>query len=353
MLSSGKTKLNVQVAAPSYSLLQATIQDFTDCLGFTVVGSKLYGDHCVMPNGSIWQFIAYDCMEKTVGRKCDILFLNEAILLPEEAFTTLMQGVRQFAILNFNPTRQGWPEKFVKDDRSNLFITTFKDNPYLTPAQVEEFESIKKRAQSPTASMLDLFQYNVYYLGNYSDVGGKVFPMLYTCTEDEYQKLPVKESLGMDFSFKDSADATVLMGVKIYQNCLYIKEYINSTSLANNEKLALAIADCGFDCYNTIFCDMGGLGKERIKALCSAGDYTWSNPAINKGFNCVNAKKGRVVDGLQRMLQFDKIIITENSQSARKEFERYELGPDGNEVSKHQNCVDAARYATVSYNNLY
>lgn len=352
-LCSGKERLNVMVAAATAAQLQATVQDFQDCLGFTVTGNKIYGDHCVMPNGSVWQFKNFDDFSKCVGQKCDWLFLNEAVNLDEQSFGTLVQGVRRGIIMNYNPTRKCWVDKYVKEDKSNLLITTWKDNPYLTPEQIEEFENIKRRALSPTATIFDKYSYTVFYKGDFSDMGGKVFKSLYTCTDEFYDSLHVPEARGLDFGFVDGADNTVLMGVKIYEDCLYIKEYINSKYLANNKDLAFRLAELGFTCYDPIFADFGGCGAERIKKLCSAGDYTWTEPEICRGFDIHNANKTRVIDGLQKLLQYNKIVLTESSEAARAEFERYELGPEGNEVSKHQNCVDAARYAVSSYHLLW
>lgn len=82
-----------------------------------------------------------------------------------------------------------------------------------------------------------------------------------------------------------------------------------------------------------------------MKMLATANDGQWTESPINKGFNIQNARKRRVVDGLQRLLQYDKIIFTEESTDAKREFEDYEIGPEGEETSKHQNCVDAVRYS--------
>ena len=48
------------------------------------------------------------------------------------------------------------------------------------------------------------------------------------------------------------------------------------------------------------------------------------------------------------MLQFEKIFVTDTSYHLRDEMDRYELDAEGKEASKHQNCVDAARYAACS-----
>lgn len=336
------------VAAASASQLAATIQDFQDCLGLVVSGSKVYGDHCMLQNGSIFIFRNFDEYTKCVGQKADILFLNEAVNLDEKSFGTLVQGIRHSIYLNYNPTRKCWVDKYLNKDKSNLLVTTWKDNPYLPDWQKQEFENIKLRAQSSTATIFDRYAYEVFYLGNFTEMSGKVFTMISTITDDEFDKVPVAPSYGLDFGFVDNKDFTCLIACKFYEGTLYAKQLIASGRLANNKDLAFAINDCGLDCYDTIYCDYAGLGKERIKKIATAGDYQWTEPEIKNGFNLVNAKKGRVIDGLQRMLQCDKICVTESSDVLHLELDRYEITPEGKEASKHQNTVDALRYAFVS-----
>lgn len=347
-LASGKQKKEIMVAAASASQLAATIQDFQDCLGVLVTGNKIYGDHYMLPNGSIFVFRNFDEYTKCVGQKCDILFLNEAVNLDEKSFGTLVQGVRHSIYLNYNPTRTCWVDKYIEKDKKNLLITTWKDNPYLPDWQKQEFEDIKKRAQSPTATIFDRYAYEVFYLGNFTEMSGKVFTMISTITDDEFDKVPVAPAYGLDFGFVDNKDFTCVIACKLYEGTLYAKQLIASGHLANNKDLAFALHDAGLDCYDTIYADYAGLGKERIKKLATAGDYEWTEPEIKNGFNIVNAKKGRVIDGLQRMLQCDKICVTESSEILHLELDRYEITPEGKEASKHQNTVDALRYAFIS-----
>lgn len=331
------------VAAASAAQLAATIQDFQDCLGLTVSGSKVYGDHCQLPNGSIFVFRNFDEYTKCVGQKADILFLNEAVNLDEKSFGTLVQGIRHSIYLNYNPTRKCWIDKYVNEDKSNLLITTWKDNPYLPDWQKQEFEDIKTRAQSPTATIFDRYAYEVFYLGNFTEMSGKVFTMISTITDKEFDEVPVQAAYGMDFGWTDGNDETTLVAVKLYNNNLYAKEILYSKGLANDKQLALTLYDLGFDCYDTIVSDAGGMGKTRIFNLCTAGNYEWTEPEISKGFNIVNAKKTRIIDGIQEMLNCDGIYVTDSSTHLRTELDNYEL-KDGTATGK-DHAIDALRYA--------
>lgn len=333
LLCSGKERLHIQVATPTYSLLQATIQDFQDCLGITVQGSKVLGDYAKTDNGSIFEFISYDKPEKAVGRKCDYLFINESIFLPESVFITLVQGVRYGIILNYNPVATAWSDKYIAEDRHNFLITTWRDNPYLTEYQKEEFENLKKRALSPTATILDTFYYKTYYLGEFSDMGGKVFNQIFTCTDEDFEKISIKEVYGLDFGLVNGRDQTALVAVKIYDNCIYAKELIYSDMLAKDEDLSYELKRVGLTQWDSIPADFGGLGKTRIMNLRDT--YGW---------DIICCKKNRILDDIQRMLQFDKIIFTESSRNLRREAEGYELTNEGKPKGS-DHALDAWRYS--------
>lgn len=350
LLASGKPK-TIMVAAASNSQLLATINDFQECLGFHVQGSILYGMHFVLTNGSMFQFKSFDEYTKCVGQKADILFLNEAINLDEKSFTTLVQGITQQIFLNYNPTQKNtYINKFVNKEQTNLLRTTWKDNDHLTDAMREEFEAIKERAMKPYASPFDIYSYRVFYLGEDAEMGGKVFPLLYTISDDDYDKIDAYELKGLDFGFVESRDFTALAGVKIYNNCLYIKEYIyDNVECQKDVNLAHRMRELGINEFEPIACDMAGLGKTRIRNLITAEDGAWTGD-ISSGFYCFNAIKGKILDGLKKMTNFDKIYITESSVNAREEMSSYELDAAGKPVEKYANhLVDAVRYACNSY----
>lgn len=333
------------IAAASANQLQATIQDAIDCLGITVVGNKIYGESCTLPNGSLWQFKNFDEYTKCVGQKADYLFLNEAVNMQEDSFTTLVQGIRRQIITNYNPTRTTWIDKFINDDKSNLLITTWKDNPYLTEQQKEEFENIKKRALSPTATIFDKYAYEVFYKGIFTNMAGKVFRQVYSCSDEEFDKIPTEAAYGLDFGIVEDGDETAMVALKIYNNCIYIKEILYSKHLSNDRDLAKKLYELGFNSFTTIVADYGGLGKTRIRNLANGGDGNWDDDkTICNGFDVINAKKNKIIDDIQRMLQYDKIIVTESSYNLRKEMDNYELKEDG-KPRGIDHLVDCCRYS--------
>ena len=349
--ASGKDPISVMVVSASFPATQLAIKDFQMATGLTVEGSTQLGQHCKLPNGSIFQFKSYDQPQKSQGDHADYLIAEEFLNIDPQILNVALLGIRKQAYFVFNPTRGGIIDKYLLPDKSNMLVTTYKDNPHLTEEQIAEFELMKEKALSPTASIIDQYNYRVYVCGEFSDMAGKVFNIVYSVTDEDYDTIPAPELKAMDFGFVNSKDNTTLVGVKLYNNCIYAREYFTSNQLANNKDLAWTLRDLHISAYEPIVCDYGGMGAEKIKVLASANYGEWSEPELREGFNCVNAKKLRVVDSLNKILNYDKIFVTKTSTTLRSEMDKYELKADGTEASKHENCISAMRYAVISYQN--
>lgn len=349
-LASGKPK-RVLVVTATYPALQLAIDDFQRATGLNVGGNVLLGYSCQMPQGSLWQFKSFDSYTKAQGTTADICILEEALNIDETIVSTLMMSVTEQVYFVFNPTRTSYIDKYILPDKSNYLKTTYLDNPFLTESQIGEFEAMKKRAASPTASILEIYQWKVYGEGDFSSMSGKVFPIIYTCTDEEYDRVSSKELKGLDFGIVESRDQTALCGGKVHNNCLYLREYIyDNMECQKDINLARRMRDLGITEYEPICCDYAGIGKQRIRNLVTACDGEWTEEGISHGFYCYNAEKGKILDGLQRMTNFDKIIVTEKSVNLREELANYELKDDGKPVEKYANhLVDAARYLVNSY----
>lgn len=332
------------VICATYPATTNAIKDFQLATGLSVTGNQIYGQCCVFPNGSVIYFKAFDDPTKAQGTYCDFAIVEEALNIPEQIFSVFAMSIREQVFFLYNPTKNAWTDKYLAADKHNYLKTTFKDNPYLLPEQIQEFDKLKERAFSPTANLFDKYNYQVYYLGNFSNASGKVFQQVYSCTDEEFENIPVQCATGMDFGFVDSKDFTTLVQVKIYQNCIYARERLYSNHLTNNKDLAWELARLGYDCYTPISCDFGGLGKTRIDILSTANYGEWTEKELNKGFGCISANKTKIVEGIQELLQYDKIILTESSINLRKEMDGYELKEDGKPKGT-DHAIDAMRYA--------
>lgn len=353
-LASG-APVTIGVVAASFPALQLAMNDFTRATGLQITGSIMLGYSCALSNGSRFLFRSFDTYQKAQGSTFDILYLEEALNIDEQIVSVLSMSVTGQIFAAFNPTKQSYIDRYIAKDKSNLLITTYKDNPHLTPAQLAEFAEIERRAALPTASLLDVYNKKVYCDGVFGELSGRVFKFVHTCTTAEYEEVPAPELFGLDFGFTQSeqSDATALVGCKLYKGRAYYRQYIYSTQLADNKALALRMAELGMDVYTPIVGDYGGMGAGRIKALVTAGDYQWNEPGISAGFSVQNAQKGKVLDGLNKMNQYE-IWVTEDSTSLREEMDGYELNAEGKPKSGiADHAIDACRYATNSYYNNF
>lgn len=318
--------------------LNNTIQDFENATGYSIRQSMKYGKVYVDDRGNKFSFEHCDDRSKALGNQCDLLFMNESTNIPEDIADAYMLGCTQKVILNFNPIHHGWQEKYINEN--NLLITTWKDNDYLTDAHKSYFLDLKKRYESPTATPLDKFNYEVFYLGQYSNISGSIFTNVSTITLAEYINIPSDEFYGLDFGFRNGGDATSLVGVKIYNNTIYAHLYIYDNMLEVLDDLAEALFEAGVK-DKDIFADYGGMGKSRIEDLI-----------YNYDFCMQTAAKPKIMDNISRILSFKGgLRITENSKSMLNEVASYEI-KDGKLSEKNNHSIDALRYAfnaAVSY----
>ncbi|MBR0335163.1 MAG: hypothetical protein IIX13_09540, partial [Bacteroidales bacterium] len=104
---------------------------------------------------------------------CDWLFINEANYFSKLQISDLRANVRKGWIIDYNPNEQFWESDYFAED--DICKSTWRDNPFLTAAQIEWFAQIKKAALNTNASAMDRWLYEVYYLGNYSELAGAIF----------------------------------------------------------------------------------------------------------------------------------------------------------------------------------
>lgn len=124
-------------------------------------------------NGSKIFFKSYSDSETAKGIACDYLYINEANKFTKQHYTDLMANVRKGVFLDFNPNCKFWVDDYFT--ASDILITTWKDNPFLTPMQLQYFEELKRLAELPNANTVDIRNYKIYYLGEYSELTGKIF----------------------------------------------------------------------------------------------------------------------------------------------------------------------------------
>ena len=99
-----------------------------------------YGKHLI-------EFLSVDEPQKIRGRKRNIAFLNEANELNIEDFRQINMRTTDFIIMDFNPSDPvHWIyDEIIPRDDCDTWITTYKDNKFLSEDLVFEIERMKQR----------------------------------------------------------------------------------------------------------------------------------------------------------------------------------------------------------------
>jgi len=117
-------------------------------------------------------FNSYSDSERAKGIACDWLYINEANNFSEQQYIDLSASVRKGVFADRNPNTDCWTER----NGFTLLHSTWRDNAEnLTPQQLEWFEKLKQKAESPDATAADRAFYRMYYLGEYAEITGTIF----------------------------------------------------------------------------------------------------------------------------------------------------------------------------------
>ena len=278
------------------------------------------------PNGSYVEFFSVDDSQKLRGRKRDILFVNEANELDPEEFMQLNMRTTNKIIIDFNPSdTESWIYGLTEKDETCFIHSTYKDNPFLEDAIINEIENLIN---------VDPDYYNIYALG--LPAKNTVTVYSHQKTYDNLELESEERIIGLDFGYQHPT-AMVLTSWRenecyvrelLYENHLTTPELINTIKkIFHNENLPMS---------TTIACD-------------------YARPEIiedirRSGFNAVNAIKS-VKEGIDAV-KSTKLFVYKDSYNTIKEFKNYkwkivkDVATD-EVVKMWDDAMDAMRYAIL------
>ena len=273
-------------------------------------------------NGNYMEFFSIDEPTKVRGPGRDILFINEANLVPFETFQQLNMRTKKLIILDYNPADEfHWIyDKILPREDCHFVQTTYKDNPYLPKAQREEIEKLKESGGN---------WWKVYGLGERGTAKGLIYPNHIT----HEGKWPEKvHGYGLDFGF--SNDPTALVECYVSGNELFVKELIYETHLTNSD-LIKKMKSLGIN--GQIWADSAE--PQRIEEIRRAG------------FNIKPVKKGpeSVKLGIDKESRH-KILLHPSGINTQKEIKSYKWQTDKNDIQLakpieiNDHAMDAIRY---------
>lgn len=222
-------------------------------------------------NDSRINLIALDNPGKARGSRRDILFINEANLIPYETAQQLLIRTHELIFIDYNPTNAFWVHNEIipkNPDSALLIKSTYKDNQFLTQSEVTELESRRGDGNNNF--------WRVYGLGELGIAEGLVFENVTarTITDDEIQSFDYVYQ-GIDWGYIHP-----FVFVKCYYDNEYKKLYVYDEIYQSRLSLAdsMALVREKQDTYYDIIADSANPQ--------SIGDF-WDN-----GFNIYAANKG-------------------------------------------------------------
>lgn len=317
----------ITICRKTYPALRATaMRDFLDI----IKANGLYDENLHNKSssefhlkGNTIEFISLDKPTKIRGRKRDLLYINEANEITFEDWQQLIFRTTGRVIIDYNPSDEFHfiYDKIKPRDDVDFFITTYKNNPFLSEEIINEIERLKD---------IDENYWKVYGLGEIGTSKSIIFRVNDCAEVPEDAKFL---SYGMDFGFTN--DPTTLVGIWKQGDDIYLKELLFKTGLTNRD----------IDTYLRNF----GIQREEIYA--DSAEPKSIEELYRMGWNIKPASKGQgsVNIGIDMMKRY-KLHITRDSLNMIKEFKNYKWQEDKNgivlntPVDAFNHTIDAVRY---------
>ncbi len=249
------------------------------------------------PNGATIQFINTDDPDKLRGLKSDILFIDEANEVDEDAYFQLSIRTTGKIILAYNPTISPyhWLRKMEDCERFN---TNYKDNIYLPKEMVTSIEALESK--NPKL-------WKIYGLGEYAANDKAIYQFEVV---DDFDAEFV--AFGLDWGY--GGDELALVAVFKEGENLYLEELIYEKGMVMKD-ISDRLEKLGINKSFEIFCDSSE--PRSIEELYRCG------------FNAKAVKKGpdSIRFGIS-VLQNYKLHILKTSTNLINEMYGYQYSTD-------------------------
>ena len=282
-------------------------------------------------NGSMVEFMSIDNSEKRKGSSRDYLFVDECNELSREDWFQLFIRTRKKSIVAYNPSFGTTNYIFTEihtHPESDLYISTYKDNPFLEKQIIEEIERLQ---------FINPEYYKIYGLGLPGNNRGTIF------SADLVDVIPEEAefvAFGMDFGFVN--DPTTLVAVYKWRQNLYFEELLYKKGLVTSD----------------IINELNRLDVARNPIWGDSAESRLIEEIYRAGINIKPVKKGKdsIRMGIDIMHQH-KLHILKSSINIVKEFSEYVWTVDKNgnfenvPVDYANHAIDAIRYVCMEQLN--
>jgi phage terminase large subunit len=276
-------------------------------------------------------FISSDKPQKIKGQGWDYVHLVEADEIPYETFRQYLMRLKGQMYMDFNPSD---PDTWInveleqKRDDIEVFQSSYLHNPFLNDSIVREIEYLRGT---------DRNYWQIYGLGEYGNLIGKIWDGWQPVSSIEYNKIPPTDIFyGVDFGY---VNPTAIVEVKYYNENVYLREiYYQSYKDIDDAIARLEKTEGGRGA--PIYADPAS--PEKISEM------------LGVGLSVMKANK-RVRDGLDYVRRFKNVYVHQESENLWKEYRKYKYVVDkegkitDQPVKFDDHLCDAVRYALVSH----
>lgn len=318
-----KPNIKVSIVRKSFpSLRGSVLRDFIEIMNelnlYKISNHNKTEQVYTFENKSSIEFFSIDDAQKVRGRKRDICYCNEGNELTYDDFLQLSLRTSKTLFVDFNPSdNDGWFYDLLKDERSYLIKSTYKDNTYLSDELKKEIENLIN---------VDETYYKIYALGERPIPSTRIYSHFqqvetFDCDDWVY---------GLDFGYNHP---TCLIKMSLVDNDCYIDEMIYRQHLTSVDLIRM-MDDLKIDKKKYIYCD-------------------YSRPEIieelrRSGYNAKDANKD-VKDGIMSVKK-RRIFVTKSSLNIWKEYKSYSWKTKGETILDEpvklmDDSMDAIRYA--------
>ena len=270
--------------------------------------------------GSYIEFFGAEDGSKVRGPSRDILYINEANLVPFNTYTQLALRTKETIFIDFNPADDfSWVYDVSDKPENKLIISTYLNNPNLTREQITEIESLRD---------VNINLWKVFGLGERGSSSETIYTHWKLC-----HHLPGKGEVfyGQDFGYNVQSG---LVQCEVWENVVYVKQLIYETKLTTND-LVEKYKELNISSFAEIFCDAAE--PKTIEELFRAG------------YNAKPADKD-VLEGI-RKVKATELRFCSDSTDLIKEVKNYKWKIDKNDkvldepIKFNDHLCDAMRYA--------
>lgn len=302
-------------------------------------------------NRSVVEFKAFDSAQDAKSGKREILFVNEADGVDYDIYFELAQRTTERIFIDFNPNVKFWAHDLIGDDDTVLFISNYKNNPWIPKQTLTKILSYYKKWQESiirdrkgNVVKEDTFwknKWRVYGLGKTGVVEGAIFEIVHYTHE-----LPdglLKKGYGLDFGFETDPTALIIAGLHPNNpRKLMAKELIYEKHLDTWELVAE-------------FKRLGVAKRDRAKIIADRSDPAQIALLQRFGYNVEKGKSfsGAIEAGIKVIKNYD-LYLTHDSTNWKIEQEKYTYKKRRGEwinepIDKYNHCWDALRYYALHH----